>query len=262
MTISSDLYLAVFAMDAYNQGYSPGINGVGHQIGTAILDTDSSQVLGDGIDKAHGFYAVSYSWNGQRIISYRGTDDISGYAIPSGSDLLRGWSIGAGFAAGTQADDAKLFYRGVTGHSVYDTAFGPSNVVLTGHSLGGGLAGYVSSLTGDLGVMFDYEPYAAAALADALARARQLGISNADFLSGNTAAGSPAFPTLNQYAYFVPGEINQDIRLSAVAATLLAQGLNVDLASAALLAIFAGLADQTVPNTPLDSNAGFRPSPG
>ena len=94
MTISSDLFLAILSMDAYNRGYGAGIgdgrnvdaNGVdidglgvaGAQIGTAqVKDVD----LPDG-SQAAGFYAAAYTVGagvdglaaGTTVISYRGTD--------------------------------------------------------------------------------------------------------------------------------------------------------------------------------------------
>lgn len=114
-----------------------------------------------------GFYAVAYEWQGQTVISYRGTDNPSlmGSAGAGASDIWSGWSIGAGYTGtGTQAGLALQFYQSVTGHTVWDGA--QANTVLTGHSLGGGLAGLVSTLSGTAGYGFDYMPFGIAAYAE------------------------------------------------------------------------------------------------
>lgn len=69
-----NLIMAVLAIDAYNQGYNPGLATVGAQIGNATVtkatqDTDVQSV-------SASFAAVAYNFNGETIISYRGTDDI------------------------------------------------------------------------------------------------------------------------------------------------------------------------------------------
>ncbi len=65
------LLRALLAMDAYNQGYSPGVKSVGGQIGEA---TQLSVALPNGSQNV-GFYALAYSLpDGSKIISYRGTD--------------------------------------------------------------------------------------------------------------------------------------------------------------------------------------------
>lgn len=69
--MDSDVFRALLALDAYNRGYHTGIDGlVGNSIGSAtIIRTDGEQPASD-----IGFYAIAYAWNGETIISYRGTD--------------------------------------------------------------------------------------------------------------------------------------------------------------------------------------------
>ncbi len=95
MKISPELMLAVLAMDSYNEGYAPGLKipSLGETtnkvIGDATIISDSSTKLDPEITKAAGFYAVAYKWDGKTIISFRGTDNVTGEdpANNGGSDL-------------------------------------------------------------------------------------------------------------------------------------------------------------------------------
>ena len=75
-----EVFLSLLALDAYNRGYGQNVllnagdstggqNELGRKIGTAQIVrqdiTDQAQ--------AAGFYAIAYQWNGETIISYRGT---------------------------------------------------------------------------------------------------------------------------------------------------------------------------------------------
>ena len=62
-------------MDSYNRGYNAGINLTGTQIGNGTIVIDSSNVSLNLNDQAIGFYAIAYSYNGETVISYRGTDN-------------------------------------------------------------------------------------------------------------------------------------------------------------------------------------------
>lgn len=78
MAMSQELMLAILSMDSYNQGYAKGLAHGSIQIGNATLQGPSGGIpTGQEASwTAAGFYAASYSWNGQTIISYRGTDNI------------------------------------------------------------------------------------------------------------------------------------------------------------------------------------------
>ena len=81
MTISPELFTAILSMDSYNRGYDAGIAGLGEsgQIGNATILTrvDSGISNEQHLEwQAAGFYAVAYQWNGETVISYRGTDNL------------------------------------------------------------------------------------------------------------------------------------------------------------------------------------------
>jgi hypothetical protein len=155
--MNADLFAAILAMDSYNRGYGAGIEGLGGAgtgIGNATIGDDSTLRLAEGADVAAGFYAVSYTdqTTGKVYISYRGTDNPN--PLQKGNDLWNGWTAGIGYSGASQAGLAIDFYQQITGQSVYDP--NASNVLLTGHSLGGGLAGFVSALSGAQAIGFDH----------------------------------------------------------------------------------------------------------
>jgi hypothetical protein len=170
--MTNDLYKAIFAMDAYNRGYASSIDYgqsdvVNTQIGEAYISATRGQADAIGI----GFYGVAYSLSGETIISYRGTDFLNGDRSQGiGADTLYGYGLGGGIPdLAPQGNMAIEFYKGIV-ETVYGTGIdlnSPAlNVSLTGHSLGGGLAGYVADLYGQDAVIFDnmsFEDSAAAA---------------------------------------------------------------------------------------------------
>lgn len=147
MSISPELMFAILSMDSYNRGYDPGIVGLGGEgslLGTAIVKKDALQLLDEGAAQAAGFYAVAYDWNGKTVISYRGTDDFT-------LDPAFGWPVAIGGPGAEQGKLAASFYRSVVGD---DNMF-TSDALITGHSLGGGLAGLVGAVYGQKAVLFD-----------------------------------------------------------------------------------------------------------
>lgn len=135
--MNQDLFKAILALDAYNRGYNAGIdlgidvNATSAYVGTARTTLTSSIALETGADQAASFYAIAYEYNNQVVISYRGTDQI----LPDAKAFL----IGGGFYQAAQAELAIKFFKAV------DTD-PEKNLSLTGHSLGGGLAAFVSTL--------------------------------------------------------------------------------------------------------------------
>jgi hypothetical protein len=112
MTLSSIVFRAILAMDSYNRGYRPGVNNVPlNSIGTATVIENDSLGVTQAVERTWrrvGFYASAYSWNGETIISYRGTNADPGdsieefFASPLVDDIWNGWSLGTGFAGAEQ----------------------------------------------------------------------------------------------------------------------------------------------------------------
>ena len=143
MPMSPDVFKAILAMDAYNRGNRQGIKVSSTEIGNALVLPDSVSRLGSSSSNT-GFFATSYIWNGQQVISFRGTDPESGSEFIK--DVTHGWPLGAGNNNADQARQAIEFYKNVAGvQSLRDSP--TTSVILTGHSLGGGLAGFIGSLT-------------------------------------------------------------------------------------------------------------------
>jgi hypothetical protein len=182
--MNRDLFLAILAMDSYNRGYDVGIESLDEsgQIGSATI----REFLVDEQDgwQSAGFYALAYEWNGETIISIRGTDNLDpdtegewitylegfvGEPSPLVGDpdyTAYGLGVGQPFAlTGGLTDQARLtieFYRSVAGEGVDPFT---ANIALTGHSLGGGLAGYAAMLYGQQATVFANMAFEASALA-------------------------------------------------------------------------------------------------
>ena len=139
---------AILALDAYNRGEGAKVSVDGYQIGNASLGLNSNNYL-----YPSTFFAQTYTLDGKTIISYRGTD---GYF----TDITTGWPTGVGSPDTSQASLAVKFYKEIAGNIDPRSA----NIELTGHSLGGGLAGYVGSLYNKSTTIFDNMPFELAAL--------------------------------------------------------------------------------------------------
>ncbi len=118
MADSQDVLLAVLALDAYDQGYSPGMTLANNtSVDGAQIIATSSEAIGKTADNA-SFYAIEYNVAGQLVISYRGTRFDGNYLGVTGPDLgdvMNGWTLSAGYAAASQAQLALQFYTDVTG---------------------------------------------------------------------------------------------------------------------------------------------------
>ena len=237
--ISRDLFLAILSMDAYNRGYDRGLEVDGDSLGIATISTDSERELRDPdapqgtATQAQdvGFYAIAYDLSGEKIISYRGTDNPDALGSENGaSDVWNGWITGIGLQ-GSQSQLAFDFFHAVTDANALQREAG--NVILTGHSLGGGLAGLVAALSGDEAVIFDNMPYGAAA---------------------TVLAGSGTLPNgENISGYHVAGEVLQFVRPLEPAAALLVLGAGGGIVAENAAAI---LAQQN--QTSLASHGGLR----
>lgn len=179
MSLQPELFKAILAMDAYNRGYDASIELNGTQVGNAAITTDSvllgtTEVNGETIDRHEtiGFYALAYDYNGETVISYRGTDYpttepkevvIEGVRVPV--DIFYGWTLGSGYSDSPQGKMAVEFYHEVLKADNGGVAIDPrmGNVSLTGHSLGGGLAGYLGSLYHKKADVFDSMTFSRAA---------------------------------------------------------------------------------------------------
>ncbi len=186
-------------MDVYFRGYGSGINEVNEfsptMLGTAALIGDSA-ILGGLKDVERRFYATAWSLPAESgeagpeiVISYRGTDDLPDFsnvtpldfAIDRGisksglreSDIWLGYGTGAGLTHlfGAHGELAFEFFQAV--QRLADDSIGPlrpldAKISLTGHSLGGGLAGLVGSVYQQPTVGFDAMPFTQAARATIL----------------------------------------------------------------------------------------------
>jgi Ca2+-binding RTX toxin-like protein len=209
--MNPNVFRAILAMDSYNRGYAPsvridlsGTSPIGRWIGTAEIINDSTNAIALATTRRVGFYASAYSWNGETIISYRGTNADPGDSIaeflasPLVDDIWNGWSLGTGFAGAEQGQLALQFYQAVAGG---DSFYEPQPLVtLTGHSLGGGLAGFVGALSGNRVYAYDHMPFGIAAYAQAIADAATAAAERVDLTIGQVTS---AFPLISSVASII-----------------------------------------------------------
>ena len=168
--MDDQLMNAILSMDAYNRGYNAGIK-FGNLPGDNSIDTPGVQIgnaeiydnRGDSTAQTAGFYAISYNYNGGNVISYRGTDQVLS-TDEIGGDLWNGWVLGGGNTRAKQAELAFAFYKSIAvelyGQNVTLDLHDPGiDISLTGHSLGGGLAGLVGAVYNKEGDLFDNMPF-------------------------------------------------------------------------------------------------------
>lgn len=207
--VARDIMMAVLSLDTYSRGYDarnfdPDLAENG-RIGNYRITHTSTDA-----QESDDFYALAYidNVNGvdgtDRIIAYRGTDDFP-------MDAWYGYGVGAGSPGSPQGQHAIAFYEMVTGRDVNSTA--PiSNISLTGHSLGGGLAGYVAALSGANAVVFDNMPFRMAAIANAQREVdARSGLSNA----GNAEDYGVRIPSMDTVkSYSLEHELLSPLRFS------------------------------------------------
>lgn len=163
-----DLLYAILAMDSYNRGYGAGIDNLGvssdtetYSIGNWVIDKKDASFVFDQEAFNAGFYAIAYknTATDEVVISYRGTDfnvrlpggiwdgEYVFDSVLGGSDLTNGYGLALGLDEAdldqtlgpAQAQLATQFYDAIAeAHS--------GTITLTGHSLGGGLAGLVAGI--------------------------------------------------------------------------------------------------------------------
>jgi serralysin len=140
---SSALINAVLAMDVYNRGVNAALAVSFDQIG-------GYEILSGSITStADSFQAATYQLTldpTTRILAFRGTDDLPDVLAWLGGAGLTGWP--------TQFPDAEAYYQ---------TWATTAHVSLTGHSMGGGLAGYIAALNDKPADTFDAMPFEFAA---------------------------------------------------------------------------------------------------
>ncbi len=137
MSINPDIIYAILSLDSYNRGYGAGIILSDSSIGNYSIAQSSSDLIGLAPTSNIGFYAQVYTLGTEKIISFRGTDNLV-------QDAAEGWILGGGFTTAPQGMAALDMYEAVVGDGNELTA----DITLVGHSLGGGLAGYLATLYG------------------------------------------------------------------------------------------------------------------
>ena len=222
--MNNDVLMALLSLDSYNRGYEARLTGLGvnsASIGDFSILTDSTARLDPTYNtQAANFYAVAYqnSSTGETVISYRGTDNLS-------EDAFNSYAIGMGDPLKPQGTLAVRFYKSVVGQdgsgNLIDNPL-TANITLVGHSLGGGLAGYIASLYNKRAVIFDNMTFeAASAVTHAAALTNQwMGFAGAkDFLYGPTI-DVPVIDRSGITASATTGELLTPLRAAGFQATL------------------------------------------
>ena len=135
MTDKVELLHAILAMDSYNREYDAGIQVEGSQVGAATFrDHAASGIVEAEFSdwQAASFYAAAYTVGSEIVIAYRGSVELQDFLVPDLQLILNG-SITSFIPR--QAELAAQFYLKVKQDNPGKT------IVLTGHSLGGVMAG-------------------------------------------------------------------------------------------------------------------------
>jgi len=257
MATSGDLFLAILALDSYNRGYGPGMALSADPL--RIGDATIRKMADDQPSQDASFFAVAYNWEGETVISYRGTRFPG---APDWGDVKNGWTLSLGYAQASQAAMALQFYTQVQAQYA-----GGQDIVLTGHSLGGGLAGFVSDLTGSLADVFNNIAFGTSVVAQILSSDTSLGMSRPAYVftgydptTGNyyrQVPGSSA--TVSQF--ITTGEVATGLRFLSgpLSFALFVKQQGLDPVSAAALAAYGVYLDNTTGrySQTLSSNVGY-----
>jgi hypothetical protein len=214
MTVSNELYMALLAMDSYNRGYKPLVDLVAagsssSLIGNVAINSSSNAAAGSPEYNA-GFFAQSYTLGNQKIISYRGTDQLftPPWSDDPGGDPWNGYGTALGLPFNDQARMAAEFFQDVTGTASSDPSAG--NAVLVGHSLGGGLAGFIGAIYRQNAYLYNNMPFELS-----VSTLREAALINStiknDFYNGG--AINSALISSNLHAYATTGELLTNTRL-------------------------------------------------
>lgn len=218
MAISPHLFRAILAMDSYNRGYNAGLllDPNATEIGTATLAQQSNTTAGS-LEVSAGFFAQAYTWNGQTVISYRGTDVLP----PNSWADVAAWSLA--FASNYDTAQARLaaqFYQ-----QVYNAPH-VGEISTTGHSLGGALAGFVAALYGSDAMLFSNIAFRQAAI-NLVSELRNSPASNAElldryfgFLGGALPTWPLSFSSPQFGGYAIDGEVADLVRTAEEMALL------------------------------------------
>ena len=245
------LFKAILSMDVYSRGYDPAIdlrpvdsNGdfildpnnnneptASDKIGTQIGNATIIRTQGGEDAQVIGFYGAAYQIKDENglvidtVISYRGTD--TNLSLPfvddSGSDMFNGYGVFVGYPNVPQGEMAFAFYNDLATQLNAGVAEDPrdAEISLTGHSLGGGLAGLVGSVYGKSGNLYDNMTFELAAQKAQIISDPDLASANLEFYDedfknlvyGNYGNNSePWAPTISDQAnsllqtYSIAGE--------------------------------------------------------
>jgi hypothetical protein len=153
--MNEDVLLAVLAMDTYMRDWrklaNNLTNGLGDQIGNATVGKDSRILVagsdGGRSDQANQFFAQAYSDSTYgTIVSYRG--------IGSPGEFTNATGIAYGNIS-VRVEMAAQFYQKIAADLPGSPTPFAANVTFTGHSMGGALAGIISSVYRQQAIVFD-----------------------------------------------------------------------------------------------------------
>jgi hypothetical protein len=159
------LMFAILSMDVYNRdsNNTPAViyGALNASAGSANgpVSLGNARLISTSYNDTTLFGAASYNVSGQIVVAYRGTVFDSFW-----HEAWNGYGVGAGSPTGPQAQEAITFYQKVANSLPnFNGNYATANIMLTGHSLGGGLAGFIGALYGQQGVLFDNMPFEKAA---------------------------------------------------------------------------------------------------